>query len=62
MQSPVSSWRDEVKAAMNSGVRDNLLPINAHLLVQVFFKLVVDILQDWQPATAQTDLDYKYPQ
>ncbi len=47
---PVTSRRDEVEAAVNPGIWDHLLPINAHLFVQVLVELLVDILQNRQPA------------
>lgn len=42
--------RDEVEAAVDSGVWDHLLPGDAHLLVQVPVKLVIHVFQDRRPA------------
>lgn len=53
-RSPVSRGRDEVETAMHTGVRDHLLPINAHLLIQVPVELLVDMLQNGYPATQGT--------
>ena len=47
---PVPGGGDEVEAGMDACVRNHLLPINAHLLVEVLVKLLVDILQDRGPA------------
>ena len=41
---------------MDSGVRNHLLPINAHLLVKVAIKLLVDKLSDRLPAFVVVDL------
>lgn len=46
----MSSGRDEVEATVHSAVRNHLLPINAHLLVQVLVKLLLHKLQDGGPA------------
>lgn len=48
--SPVSSGRDEVYAAVDSGVWDPLLPVDVDLLLQVGLVLVVDELHDGLPA------------
>lgn len=47
---PVPGGRDEVEAAVDSGVWDHLLPGDAHLLVQVPVKLVIHVFQDRRPA------------
>ncbi len=50
----VSSGRDEVETAVHSSVRDHLLPINAHLFIQILVKLLIDVLQDGHPAEINT--------
>lgn len=50
--SPVSSRRDEVYAAVDSGVGDSLLPVDVDLLLQVRLILVIDELHDGLPAEA----------
>ena len=52
----MASWWDEVETAMDSGVRYHLLPINAHLLVEVAIKLLVDKLSNGLPAFVIVDL------
>ena len=54
--SPMASWRDEVEAAVDSCIRDYLLPINAHLLVEIAVKLLVNVLSNWLPTLVVVDL------
>lgn len=46
----MSSGRDEVYAAVDSGVWDPLLPVDVDLLLQVGLVLVVDELHNGLPA------------
>lgn len=48
--SPVACGRNEVNAAVDSGVWDPLLPVYVDLLLQVGFVLVIDELHDGLPA------------
>ena len=57
---PVSSWRDEIKAAVDSGVRYHLLPVNAHLLIEVFVKLLVEVFNYRHPATSTQTRSLQY--
>lgn len=42
---PVSKWRNEIEAAVNSVVH-NVSAIQATLIMQVAFKLIVNVLDD----------------
>ena len=52
--SPVPSGGNEVETTMDSSVRDNLFPINAHFLIQILVKLLVDVLNNRHPARETT--------
>ena len=39
---------------MDSGVRYHLLSVDAHLFIQVLVKLLIDVLNNWHPATIWT--------
>ena len=47
---------DEVKTAVDTRVRDHLLPVDGHLLIEVLVKLLIDVLDDWHPTTGATPL------
>ena len=51
----MSSGRNKVEAGMNSCVRNHLLPVNSHLLIKVLVKLLIDVLNDGNPAIRKTD-------
>lgn len=55
----MSSRRDEVYAAVDSGVWDSLLPVDVDLLLQVRLILVIDELHDGLPA--ETTVQRKWP-
>lgn len=46
----MSSWGDEIEAAVNPGVRDPLLPGDVDLLLQELLILLIDVLEDGLPA------------
>lgn len=46
----VSSWCDEVEAAMDAGILNVSLALRRELLAQVCGVLVLDVLDDWVPA------------
>ena len=46
----MTSWGDEVYAAMDSGVWDPFLPVDVDLLLQVRLILVVNEFHNWLPA------------
>jgi len=48
----MAGGRNEVEAAMDPGVRDDLLAHHTVLLVQVEVKLIVNVIQNWCPAMA----------
>ena len=43
---------DEVETAVHTSVRNDPLPSDTHLLIQIALKLVIDMLQDGLPAVA----------
>ena len=47
---------DEIEAAVNACVRDDLLPVDGHLLIEVLVKLLIDVFDDWHPTTGATQL------
>lgn len=44
------SWRDEIEAAVNPGVRDALLSGDVDLLLQELLILLIDVFEDGLPA------------
>lgn len=48
--SRVSSWGDEIEAAVNPGVRDPLLSGDVDLLLQELLILLIDVFEDGLPA------------
>lgn len=47
---PVSSWGDEIYAAVHSGVWNPFLPVDVDLLLQVCLVLVINEFHDGLPA------------
>lgn len=46
----MTSWGDEINAAVDSGVWDPFLPVDVNFLLEVCFILVVNKLHDGLPA------------
>lgn len=46
----MSSWGDEIEAAVNPGVRDPLLSGDVDLLLQELLILLIDVFEDGIPA------------
>lgn len=56
--SPVPKGRDEVEAAMHSVVLD-VLPVQATLITEILFKLLVNVVSDGLPAGKSNSIKTK---
>ena len=61
---PVSGGRDEVDTGVDSSVGNDLLSVDADLLIEVFVKLLIHVLQNRSPAAdnGQSDHTPSHPQ
>lgn len=50
----MSSWGDEIEAAVNPGVGDPLLSSDVDLLLQELLILLIDVFKDGLPAARNT--------
>jgi hypothetical protein len=52
----MSGWLDEEQAAVDTGILDISLTLGCELLSEVCGVLVLDVLDDWIPASVVIDL------